>query len=881
MPMKRLITSLLLLVQFLWLSASPVSINVAKIVATNFLCVQKGLPADTFQLKLAYTYQLEGRDAFYVFSHSKGGFVIVSADNEAKPIIGYSTTSPATEKIDNPVVASRFEWYAKQVEHAAKNRLGNKAIQNEWETILFGKTYKKASVGPLLTTTWNQMPYYNQLCPSNTPTGCVATAMSQIMKYHSWPETGNGWHKYTHTTYGVQYAHFEETTYDWAHMPDVLTGTSSSTSKIAVATLCYHAGVAVNMDYDPEGSGAISNDVMYALSSYFKYDPSTINAYSFDANQQTEWIAKVKTEIDANRPVYYSGSSDASGGHAWVCDGYNDENMLHINWGWGGSYNGYFSADAMNPGTYNFSEYNSIITGIKPGINNQPILWVKQASGFSAPSRGIQYISAVNNRIAWAVAYDGSGSSSNVKDFTLTIDGGSTWKAGTVNATGTTGMGAAMVCAISDKIAWIPLYGSSGGGKIVKTTDGGNTWEHQSTATFTAPNGFPNVVYFWDENNGFCMGDPNNGYFEIYTTINGGNQWTRVPSTSIPANTSEEYGTVGYFDVIGNTVWFSTTKGRIFKSDDKGLTWTAYQTPLSGSFKITFKNESNGIICGLNGEVYEFYKTIDGGETWQQVTPSGDAFTADILYMPGCDTLISAGVDYKNNLMGISYSVDEGTTFTCYANFYKNYQFTALGASPQGAVWAGGFNSDQYNDGMWHKGTLLISGDFKVNKSTVAQNDSTVVFTDQSYGSPETWEWNFGEGASPVTLTGVGPHTVKYTTTGDKTVTLTIQKGEDIQILVMENIVHVTWPDGVNTPTDNQKIQIFPNPVRNNNHISINGFTSGMIDVFNSNGTLVWSSNGMTESNKIYVANLPSGMYIIRIRENNGSITTRRLSVER
>lgn len=165
------------------------------------------------------------------------------------------------------------------------------------------------------------------------------------------------------------------------------------------------------------------------------------------------------------------------GGHAWVCDGYNDENMFPILSGVGvEAYNGYFSADAMNPGTYNFSEYNSIITGIKPGNNNQPILWVKQASGFSAPSRGIQYISAVNNRVAWAVAYDGSSDDPiNVKDFTLTIDGGVYMESSTVNATGTTGMGAAMICAISNKIAWIPLYGSSGGGKIVKTTDGGNT----------------------------------------------------------------------------------------------------------------------------------------------------------------------------------------------------------------------------------------------------------------------------------------------------------------------------------------------------------------------------------------------------------------------
>jgi len=221
-------------------------------------------------------------------------------------------------------------------EVCSQKQTGRQINQQEWQDILDGNIAKGVkAAGPLLETLWNQEPYYNDLCPQNTPIGCVATAMSQIMRYHQWPQNGIGWHKYEHTAYGTQYAHFEETTYSWSSMPIQLTSNSTNDEILAVATLCYHAGVSVDMNYDPEGSGAFSRDVLYALTNYFNYDPTTIQIHTFDSTNQTNWINMIKAEIDAGRPVYYAGSSDASGGHAWVCDGYNDGNELHINWGWG------------------------------------------------------------------------------------------------------------------------------------------------------------------------------------------------------------------------------------------------------------------------------------------------------------------------------------------------------------------------------------------------------------------------------------------------------------------------------------------------------------------------------------------------------------------
>ncbi len=767
--MKKFYTLLLLALSGLLVIANPVDVKLAKKVAINYLSAKKGASIDTFDLKLVNTHQYEGKDALYIFAMSKGGFIIVSSDDEAKPIIGWSITNQMPKKIDNPVVLERFNWYAKQVNHAAKSKIGDKSVKQEWQDILDGKIAKGVkAAGPLLTTIWNQEPYYNMLCPTGTPTGCVATAMSQIMRYHQWPQSGKGWHKYEHPTYGTQYANFESTTYAWASMPNELTSASTYDEKVAVATICYHAGVSVNMNYATDGSGAFSRDVLYALTNYFNYDPTTIQIYTFNPDNQTEWINMVKTEIDAGRPIYYSGSSSASGGHAWVCDGYNDNNELHINWGWGGYANGYYAATAMIPSgtSYDFSESNDMIIGIQPNQSEFKHLWVRQASGFGTSSRGIQYISAVSNRVAWAVAFDGSGGNAKVKEYTMTTDGGATWKAGSINPANSAGFAASMICAIDDKTAWVPLYdGTNGGGMIAKTTDGGKTWTQQTSATFTKPNGFPNVVHFWDADNGFCMGDPNGGYFEIYTTTNGGTNWTRVSQANIPAPLNGEYGVVGYYDVIGDNVWFATNKGRIYKSTNKGASWQVYQTPLtSTAFEIAFKNSNEGVIYGWENNIDKYYRTTDGGTTWTEFTPSGSVYTADLCWIPGTDTLISTGSNYSANKMGVSYSVDGGNTFTDYAPLYKNFQFTNMGASPNGTVWAGGYNSSATYGGMWKKGASVLSANFNVNKTTAYRNDSTVVFTDMTYGSPESWEWNFGEGAEPATRTGKGPHTVKYTT---------------------------------------------------------------------------------------------------------------------
>jgi len=773
--------------------ADHVNKDEAKQLAANFYSAfAPSVKADAKMDKI-FTETFEGKESFYIISFDKGGFVIISADDYAVPVLGYSFTNTATENY-GANIKYLFDRYKLEIEEARTLKSENEQIKIDWENLRNAKLKGEIkAAGPLLATTWNQSPYYNKFCPGGSPTGCVATAMSQIMNYHEWPSSGNGWNSYIptdHPEYGEQIANFSDEVYDWPNMPNALTSSSTEAEIDATAILNYHAGVAVNMNYDPNGSGASTRDVLFAMSSYFKYDPATLELITYDSTQATEYFNKIKTEIDNGRPIYYDGYGE-SGGHAWVCDGYDDNNKIHINWGWGGSYNGYFLLSDMAPGTYDFTEGNSMIIGIQPGSAYQDMLWTKQASGFETESRGIQYISAINNRVAWAVAYDGSGNSANVKEFTKTTDGYH-WESGVINAPETDGYSSSMITAIDENTAWVALYAPNGGGKIVKTSDGGENWIHQSSAAFAAPNGFPNVVHFWDANNGWCQGDPNGGYFELYTTTDGGNNWVRVPEANIPANQSGEYGTVGYYDVYEDIVWFATNKGRIFKSTDKGYTWNVFQTPITdASFEISFRNENVGIIQRRgSGDNKVQYITTDGGENWTALNPIGNFYTNSFTYVPDTNILISTGSDYQTPFQGISYSTDDGQTFVEYADFYKNFQFLAMGSAGIDATWAGGYNSSANQDGMWKYGEKIITGEFTANDTAFCVNEE-VVFTDKSYGSPDSWNWNFGEGASPATATGKGPHTVTYSSPGNKNITLTVQKGTEQHIVTKNNFIYI------------------------------------------------------------------------------------------
>ena len=369
--------------------AERVTPETARKVATTFLNNNGAKVAQLTDLSKA-----AGFPNLYIFN-ANPGFVVMSADDCVRPILGYSLTNVFVAEGMPENIKGWLQGYSDQIQDAIDNALtADASVRAEWQSLKNGRADKAPSdvvVGPLIKTLWDQTYPYNKFCPAagggsggHVYTGCVATAMAQVMKFWNYPTTGNGSHTYTHPTYGTQTADFGSTTYDWGNMPVSLSGEPTTEQSDAVATLMYHCGVSVDMNYGTGSSGAQSSAVPGAMIDYFRYSPSA-TLVSRDAYTDAQWIAFLKHELDEGRPLYYSGSN-VSSGHAFVCDGYRTDDYFHFNWGWSGydgAYgeanhnNGYWAIGSLSPGaggsgsgsgTYNLN--NAVIAWAEPDYSS-------------------------------------------------------------------------------------------------------------------------------------------------------------------------------------------------------------------------------------------------------------------------------------------------------------------------------------------------------------------------------------------------------------------------------------------------------------------------------------------------------------------------------
>ena len=402
--MKKLLLSLLLLSASCGLLAHPVESDQARDVAATFLATM-GHPG------VAKLTQVDAPfDEFYIFNAEGGGFVLVAGDDCVHPILGYSPTGLF---VAHQLPAHIREWLdAYEGEIARIKRLGQgkraadatpDIVAAEWDRLASGLPLDATlttSVSPLLTTTWNQSPRYNAQCPLDTNTnslsvtGCTATATAQIMKYWNHPATGYGSHSFQ-GNYGPLSADFGATSYDWAHMPNSLSYSSSQTEINAVAQLMYHVGVAVEMDYSSSGSGAATigsaPSAQSALATYFKYAPNMVAVHRSSSDDSTH-AAILRAELNQSRPILYTGYG--SGGHAFVFDGYNTLGQFHINWGWGSYCDGYYLVGALNPApggiggnsTSSYNNGNTALIGIRPNpsFGSGGTVTVRKVGGTSA-----------------------------------------------------------------------------------------------------------------------------------------------------------------------------------------------------------------------------------------------------------------------------------------------------------------------------------------------------------------------------------------------------------------------------------------------------------------------------------------------------------------
>ena len=349
--MKRTLLSLLVVFTASWVAAAPIDSRRALQIASDFTATHTPATMRKAQAKavltIAYTARTGGVNDFYVINRGKGGgYVIVAADDAAYPVLGYAD-SGSFDLSSMPVNAQIWlRQYQRQIRYAAARGLKAQA-----------PALRTDSVQPLLgNIKWGQGTYYNRLVPiKGTPTGCVATAMGQIMYYYRWPDRGTGKHRYVTTTHHVADSVDFDHPYLWDDMTPSLDAGSSDAAKQAVATLLHDAGVAVNMDYDASGSGAYSERITQALARYFKYNKGA-RLVKRDFYTASDWTAMLNNELRNARPVIYDGAtSDLSMGHSFICDGYNAQGYYHFNFGWGGSSDGYFLLTAIPYSDFDFT----------------------------------------------------------------------------------------------------------------------------------------------------------------------------------------------------------------------------------------------------------------------------------------------------------------------------------------------------------------------------------------------------------------------------------------------------------------------------------------------------------------------------------------------
>jgi len=376
--MKKIFPFFLALLFSNILIAKKVDIETGKKVGIGFYYERISQYSDTEFQKLSpdesVTVENQGVPVYYVINLKGNGWVIVSADDAVTPVLAYSFKGNFTGQDQPPQFVEWMQGYASQIGYNITHKVSAPPdVSQEWKRLTTGdpavlRNTEFRDVTPMLQSTWDQGHPYNILCPGDGAgpgghvwAGCVATAMCQVMYYYRWPDIGNGEHCYTPDGYDQQCANFGTTTYNWEEMMNA--HNNPSYNDTSMATLLWHAGISVNMMYSPNGSGAYSEDAAASMINYFRYSPNTELLYKDDYAEDT-WASILRENIDNKRPLYYHGFG--SGGHAFNVDGYQGTDYFHFNWGWSGSYNGYYYLTNLNPGGNNFTQGQGAIVNLYP-----------------------------------------------------------------------------------------------------------------------------------------------------------------------------------------------------------------------------------------------------------------------------------------------------------------------------------------------------------------------------------------------------------------------------------------------------------------------------------------------------------------------------------
>ncbi len=352
---KSLLSFLFLMLCMICAVANPVTPDQAQQKAKAFLA-KRGMAASA-TLDLAYQGKQQAHQngapaknaCYYVFNNGhNAGFVIVAGDDCAEDVLGYATNGSFDADNIPENMQAFLQGYAEEI--AAARALGANNANNGDENVEVARKV----VAPLIETHWNQHDPYNQMCfkPNGVQcvTGCVATALAQVMYYYQWPKSATTEIPGYTSTYGDTFDALPSTTFKWNKMKPVYvnTGNDDEEAELAVAELMWYCGHAVTMNYSAGSSGGYESMIPDALKNYFGYpgNPSWQQRYKYTSQ---EWDELIYNELKHGRPVLYGASTSGGSGHEFICDGYDGHGLYHINWGWGGLSDGYFRLSALRP----------------------------------------------------------------------------------------------------------------------------------------------------------------------------------------------------------------------------------------------------------------------------------------------------------------------------------------------------------------------------------------------------------------------------------------------------------------------------------------------------------------------------------------------------
>ena len=919
--MKRsLLLSLVVLLSMTTLSARPIDAARAKTIGQRFAQANFDSNLRGSDLQLVYTgSSSRGETCFYAFNVGEGGFVIVSADDRFRPIVGYS--DEGTFETENP--SPELMFYLDKIIEArtSRNVVLFDDTEQEWQSVattgrLLSRNGGRA-VDYICTTKWNQDSPYNLYAPESNGgpgnrcyAGCVATAMSQVMKRWNHPLQGTGSYSYYCPGYGTQSANFGETTYDWEHMPDRLAGASQQEIE-AVALFMYHCGVSVEMQFSPSGSGANSWDVPDAIQRFFSYS-SHADLKWREGYSLLNWQEMLKESHDIGWPVYYSGFSN-SGGHAFVCDGYDDSDLFHFNWGWGGSSDGYFVIDEIDYAGWAQAVFNYVPSDVYEYMPLQPENLAVSPSGdfdyaatltWTNPTQDIhmqdltnidQIVITRNGKIIHTEDNVAPGAVMNYTDHYLPRMVDYCVYAVVHNAMGLTATVKNVL--LGPTCEWtVEMTSSSSqgwnGGALSFINGAGDEVAHLSletaedTCTITLPLGHVEIQWLKPEQaiedfrfkvkNGDgtlkahfhgSSSEIQNGLFYIINNTCD-NKDGETEGTHLTATISDDQVTLTWdpvenslnYQVFRDGLLFAMTEENSFVDDDTRATFHTYHvTAFTNSGEILPSNtcsyhpESPCIIpTNLRVEA-----TTPGKAKLTWDAPEDESVAGYMLYRrpKGGEfkrIKLTSNTNYTDNL---SAQPDGLYEYTCAAYYQETHcesgYATAAGHPELNFVEFNKTIIPQHLDFYIHEGLVIL-------------------------------EWEEGSVAEGYNVYRNGEH-IAHGVTGHAFVDYTSTIGEIYNYTITgytahvesnpSNVVYVDWTTDVNENTVDQNISIYPNPTKNTITIEADGLRQ--IRVFNIMGQTVVCQTALEDNITIDLSAQPQGCYFIETATIQGCTTTK------